>query len=149
MPRIATTTPDLSRHQSAGGWVLYDGECPLCTKAATRFSSLLQRHHFELAPLQAPWVQRRLELKPGEPLVEMKFLAADGRVFGGAVALLEIARRIWWAWPLFALAQIPGATPLAGWVYRRIAANRHCLGGACTVKKRGRHHGVTSFFEMP
>ena len=149
MTQTETTTADSMRHQLPGSWVFYDGECPLCTNAAARFSSLLHRYHFQLAPLQTPWVRHRLDLRPSEPLVEMKLVTADGQVYGGAEALLEIARRIWWAWPVFALAQVPGAMVLAGWVYHRIATNRACISGICTVNKKGRHHGATTFFEMP
>ena len=121
---------------SAQGWVLYDGECPLCTGAATRFTPFLLRHHFHLATLQTPWVQQRLGLKTDGPLAEMKLLAGDGRIFGGAEALLQIARTIWWARPMYALAQIPGAMVLFRVIYRVIAANRHCSNGACSIQKR-------------
>ena len=46
------------------------------------------------------------------PLVEMKILLRDGEIYGGADALVEIARAIWWLWPLFIFAQIPGAKAL-------------------------------------
>jgi predicted DCC family thiol-disulfide oxidoreductase YuxK len=116
------------------GWVLYDGECPLCLGTVARFGPLLRRHHFALASLQTSRVQKRLGLKPDESVVEMKLLLGDGTIFGGADAVVQIVRRIWWAWPLFALAQIPGAMILFRAIYRRIAANRHCLNGACSIK---------------
>lgn len=133
--------------EAARGWVLYDGECSLCTGAARRFQNLLHLHGFGLAPLQLPWVHRRLGTNAEEPPTEMKFLAADGQVYGGADALVQIARKIWWAWPLFAIAQIPGATVLLRAIYRRIAANRHCLNGACSIPAR--RHVTRVFFEMP
>lgn len=136
--------------EAAQGWVLYDGECPFCLNAAVRFAPMLRRHDFDLAPLQAPWVQQRLGLKPNEPLDEMKLLADDGQIYGGADALLQIARRIWWVWPLFALAQIPGTRILFRAIYRRVAANRHCLSRACSIQKPlARRHTTRTFFEMP
>jgi len=136
--------------ETAQGWVLYDGECPFCIAVITRLARTLRRHHFDLAPLQAPWVQKRIGLKPGAPLDEMKLLTDGGRVFGGADAWMEIARRIWWAWPLFALAQIPGAMIFLHVIYRWIAANRHCLNGAClTQKSPARRHITRTFLEMP
>ena len=149
MTTATTTTLKAQRDQTVRGWVLYDGDCPLCRAAVVRFASLLHRHRFQCAPLQTPWVQVQLGLKPGEPLDEMKLLAADGQIFGGAEALVQIARRIWWAWPLFALAQIPGAMILLRAIYRRVAANRQCLGGACQAKPRARHRAATTFLEMP
>ena len=64
----------------------------------------------------------------------MRLLLADGRELGGADALVEIARRIWWAWPLFALAQVPGVMLLLHAAYRQVAANRHCISGACRAR---------------
>ena len=120
--------------EAAQGWVLYDGECPLCLATVARFGPLLRRHHFDLASLQTPWVQKRLGLNSGEPLTEMKLLTTDDGIYGGADAALQIARKIWW--PLFALAKIPGITPLFHVIYRRIAANRTCFGGQCSIPKK-------------
>lgn len=135
---------------AARGWVLYDGNCPFCTGAAARFGSLLRRHHFDLAPLQTSWARKRLGLAFDESLTEMKLMACDETVYGGAEALAQIARRIWWAWPLFALAQIPGVMIFFRVIYRGVAANRHCLNGACYIQKPSvRHHTPRVFFEMP
>jgi predicted DCC family thiol-disulfide oxidoreductase YuxK len=80
-------------------------------------------------------VQKQLGLKPNEPLVEMKLLVNDKTIYGGAEALVQIARRIWWAWPLFTLAQLPGAMFLLRANYRWVAANRYCLSGKCSIPK--------------
>ena len=119
--------------EPAQGWVFYDGDCGLCTRAATRFAGLLARHQFRLAPLQAEWVRAQLGLGTEEPLAEMKLWVADARVYGGAAALVQIARRIWWAWPLFAMAHLPGGMAVLNQIYRRVAANRNCLGNVCQV----------------
>jgi predicted DCC family thiol-disulfide oxidoreductase YuxK len=120
------------------GWLFYDGECSLCTGAAARFQSFLNRHGFEIVPLQTNSARECLGLKANEVPDEMKLLTDAGKIFGGADALMQIARRIWWAWPLFALAQIPGAMIFARLVYRRIAANRHCLNGICRIQEKGK-----------
>src|SRR6185369_8744950 len=114
------------------GWVLYDGECRMCTGSARRFGPLLRRHRFGVAPLQDPSMSIRAGLKPGDPLTEMK-LVAGGKVFGGAEALLEIARGIWWAWPLYALSRLPGAKGCLSKMYQEVAARRNCLSGACAI----------------
>ncbi|HUA68117.1 MAG TPA: DCC1-like thiol-disulfide oxidoreductase family protein, partial [Candidatus Saccharimonadales bacterium] len=118
------------------GWVLYDGECSLCTGAVVRFASMLQRHRFGLAPLQAPWALQQLGLKPSEQFTEMKMLADDGKVYGGADALLQIARKIWWAWPLFAVSLLPGVRPLLRACYRQMATHRNCSGNSCKIRQR-------------
>ena len=129
-PIIRLNTP------ASRGWLFYDGECSLCTGAAARFQTFLNRHGFEIVPLQTDSARERLGLKANEVPDEMKLLTATGQIFGGADALLQIARRIWWAWPLFALAQIPSVMSLARLVYHRIAANRHCLNGICRIQEK-------------
>jgi predicted DCC family thiol-disulfide oxidoreductase YuxK len=134
--------------KTVGGRLFFDGECGLCTGAAMRFTPLLHRYHFELAPLQGVIGSQRLGLKTGEPLAEMKLLARDGRVFGGADAILEIARNIWWARPLCMFAFIPGVKGLFRRLYRWVAVNRHCSAGVCSFEKSFPHRHAT-FFEMP
>ena len=124
MTAAETAPVKAQRDEPVRGWVLYDGECPLCCATAARFTPLLLRHRYPLASLQTPWVQERLGLQPGAPLDEMKLLAADGKIFGGAAALLQIARHIRWAWPMFALAKIPGVKISLWAAYRRVARNR-------------------------
>ena len=87
-----------------------------------------------IAPLQTPALKGRAELKADEPLTEMK-LVADRRVFSGADAVIEITRRIWWAWPLYALSLVPGAKILLRHLYRAIAARRNCIAGRCELPK--------------
>ena len=135
MTTTQITPVTLARKPVRGGWVLYDGECSLCTTSAARFASLLHRYYFAVAPLQTPWMQERLQLEPGKPLLEMKLLTTGGEVFGGAEALWQIARRIWWAWPLFAVSFLPGARFLLDAVYRQVAARRNCFGGQCVIKR--------------
>jgi predicted DCC family thiol-disulfide oxidoreductase YuxK len=113
---------------------------------------LLVRRGLHPVPLQAAWARKRLGLGENDPLVEMKLLTREGAIYGGADALAEMARRIWWAWPLFALAQMPGANALLRKVYLRLAANRPCDDGRCAVPESGakEHRHVTSrFYEMP
>ena len=69
-------------------------------------------------------------------LREMRLLLADGRDLGGADAVVEIARHIWWAWPLWLVSRVPGARAILRAIYRVIAANRHCIGGACKIPRR-------------
>jgi len=118
------------------GWLLYDGECRWCVKAARRVAPLLRRHRFETAPLQTPGLRERAGLKAGEPLVEMKLLAGDGAVFGGVEAILHIVRRIWWARPLYVLAFVPGVKGCARRLYRHVAARRDCFSGTCAPEEK-------------
>jgi predicted DCC family thiol-disulfide oxidoreductase YuxK len=112
------------------GLIFYDGECALCAGWARRFERELRAAGFGLATLP--------NRQAGAAVAEMVVLTPEGRRFGGADAIVQIARRLWWAWPLFALAHAPGAMPALHAAYRRLAANRHCLGGACRVTRS--HH---------
>ena len=92
---------------------------------------MLRRRGFVLAPLQSLWVPAALGLSPRELLKEMRVFTANGDTYGGAHAVVFLARRIWWAWPLWALAQIPGAMRPLGALYRWIAAHRSCGSKTC------------------
>lgn len=117
------------------GWVFYDDTCHLCRASANRFRTILTRRHFHLLPLQSPDALCRLDADAASLMAEMRLLLRDGTSLGGADAIIEIARRIWWAWPLWLLGQIPGAMPLLRSGYRLLAANRHCLNGVCLVTR--------------
>ena len=85
-------------------------------------------------PLQADWVRRKLDLPEVELLREMRVLLPDGRMLAGAVAHAFLWGHVWWLLPLWLLHKLPGGARLIGWVYRRIAENRHALSRwiACT-----------------
>ena len=144
------------------GCVFYDGECSFCAGWAQLFERVLSKRGFALATLQsgtsimpvARALQReqsamgRQDARP--TFTGMRLQLADGCELGGSTALVAIARRIWWAWPLFALAQIPGVMLLLHAAYRLLAAKRHCISGACSLTcKELNHHRHTAFFELP
>jgi predicted DCC family thiol-disulfide oxidoreductase YuxK len=108
------------------GFILYDAECRMCRDMMRRFERTFTSRGFAFAPLQ-------LELKPGERPPEMRVRAADGRVFGGAEAVLFLAGFVWWGWPLRWFAKLPGAQALLHWIYRGIASRRSCDNGACLL----------------
>jgi predicted DCC family thiol-disulfide oxidoreductase YuxK len=113
--------------------IYYDDECLFCRDMLRLFGRALARRRFIFVPLQAPGAARLLGVSDDHLLDEMRVRLDDGVVFGGASAVLAIARRIWWAWPLWALSRVPGVMPVLDVAYRWIARNRHCLNGACAV----------------
>jgi len=126
------------------GWVLYDADCGFCTRWAWRIALFVGPRGFHLAPLQAPWVRLRLALPEAELLHEMRVLTAHDALYGGADALLYLARQIWWARPFAALAWLPGVMPLARALYRWVARNRHRLAEACMIPRAaGQRHAST------
>lgn len=70
-------------------------------------------------------------------LAEMRLRLADGTVFGGAVAVVALARCIWWAWPFWLASRLPGAMRVLRAGYRALAANRNCKGGICQIGGSG------------
>jgi len=146
---------EITDNKKVEGWVLYDAECRDCVRLARRFQTALTRRHFELLPLQTPWVRARLGITDAEWLAELRLLEPDGTVLGEADAIREIARHFWWTWPLRQLSRIPAVMNVLRMNYRWMARHRHGFGGACEISKPVREKQShrsgkrTSFFEMP
>ena len=131
MISLSSDITDAKGRRASAGWVFFDGECPFCISLVRRFLPVLAPRGFGLAPLQDPRVQELLALPAGDLLREMRALTPDGRVFGGADAVIWLAKGIWWAWPLYALAQLPGMRAALRAAYRWVAARRNCNNGTC------------------
>ena len=108
------------------GSILYDADCRMCRDMMRRFERTFRSRGFVFAPLQ-------LELKPGERPTEMRVRTPDGRLFGGADAVLFLAGFVWWGQPLKWFVKIPGAKRLLHRIYREIASRRSCDNGACLL----------------
>lgn len=122
----ATETTEAPDEVPFNGWIFYDGACSFCCELAQRFEGIFARRGFRFEPLQHEWVQRRLNLTREEALEEMRVLTSAGEVFGGADAVVELARRIWWAAPLAFLARFQPVHTLLHRGYRWVAARRTC-----------------------
>lgn len=110
----------------------------MCASLARRFRSPLEARGFGLAALQDPRAQALLNLPPAELLREMRLATAEGEILGGARAVVYLARRIWWAWPLHALSRIPGGMRVLDAGYRWFAVHRTCTERGCTAAVRTR-----------
>ena len=126
--------PHVTAYQAPAGWLVYDGDCALCTRLVRWFRRPLEVRGYALVPLQSPWIAARLHISysvaPEDLLKEMRVLTADGRCLGGSDAVLHLAREIWWTWPLWLLAKLPGMYRLLDLAYRTVATHRHCVGAA-------------------
>jgi predicted DCC family thiol-disulfide oxidoreductase YuxK len=109
------------------GWILYDANCSHCISAAKKFERIFGSRGFQILPLQTPWIEKRLGLGPGELLEEMRVLTATGEDFGGADAIVFLARQLWWTRPFYMMAKLPGGRGMLDRLYRRVAANRGCI----------------------
>jgi predicted DCC family thiol-disulfide oxidoreductase YuxK len=117
------------------GWILYDDSCGICRWWAMFLEDSLRRRGFEIAPLQAEWVIQQLELKEADLLSDLRLLKPDRSQLLGANAYRYTMRRIWWAWPLYLLAIVPGFRNIFNWSYRAFADNRHRISRTCGLKK--------------
>ena len=119
----------ITPYRPVAGWVVHDGACGVCQSLVRLVGPALRHQGFAFETLQAPWMAARLHISygiaPEELLKEMRVLTADGRALGGADAIIFLARHIWWLWPLWALAQVPGMNPLLRIGYRWFARHRH------------------------
>ena len=129
--KLSDATSDWPR-----AWVLYDGDCSLCRKWVDRFERTLTVRGFDLAPLQSTWVTECLDLPEDELLSRMRVLTRAGRDYAGADALIYLARRVWWAWPFWALAHLPFAKAVLRRAYDVLARHRHCSAGSCSLTPR-------------
>src|SRR6476469_3387883 len=99
------------------GSILYDADCRMCRDLMRRFEKTFTSRGFAFAPLP---------LEPGERPTEMRVRTADGRVFGGADAVIFLAGYVFWGLPLTWFARLPGAKRLLHRIYRQIASRRTC-----------------------
>jgi len=83
-------------------------------------------------------------LPPEELLREMRVATADGNLYGGAQAIVYLARQIWWAWPLYAAAKLPGVPRILDAGYRWFADHRTCASGMCSIPGKGIRDEVLS-----
>jgi predicted DCC family thiol-disulfide oxidoreductase YuxK len=121
------------------GWVLYDGDCGICIQLIRWIEPTIIHYGFTTLPLQTPWVKEKLGLttadQQSELLKEMRVLTTQGQVYGGADALLAMAKRIWWVFPLYGLTFFPGIKPLLRKSYYWVAERRHCSAQGCKISK--------------
>ncbi|MGB7846510.1 MAG: DUF393 domain-containing protein [Candidatus Acidiferrum sp.] len=117
-------TDGKGRH--AKGWLFFDAECGFCTRFARWLVPILARRGYAVAPLQDPRVGALLGMTRQELLRELRFLLSDGTQYGGANAVIAMAREIKWAQPLVWLSRIPGVMPLLDAGYCWVASQRSC-----------------------
>jgi alginate O-acetyltransferase complex protein AlgI len=114
--------------------IYFDAACGLCSAGERRFTRLLARRGYRLVPLQDPGAVALFGETPMQHNGEMQLRTAGGRTLGGADALVEISRSIWWARPLYVVARVPGAMPVLRAVYRVVARNRMGVSRVCRLE---------------
>ncbi|MFO0972519.1 MAG: lipase maturation factor family protein [Phycisphaerae bacterium] len=132
--------------------LIYDGDCGFCTRQVTRLRALAGER---VEMLTAQSAGERFPILPQtELLAAIHLVSPDGRITRGAAAILAVlalsgARR--WRAAAWGYSHLPGAAAVCEWGYRRVARNRHRLGGAAAcaidaVAPRPRHVAITWLF---
>jgi predicted DCC family thiol-disulfide oxidoreductase YuxK len=80
---------------SPKGWVLYDDSCGFCRRWVPFWAPTLRRRGYDIAPLQAAWVRKRLEPSTSQLFEDLRLLLSDGIQISGADVYRHIMRRIW------------------------------------------------------
>jgi predicted DCC family thiol-disulfide oxidoreductase YuxK len=119
------------------GWVLYDGGCGFCFRWVHFWESVIERRGFSLKDLQSAWEDGGLKRSQQNLLDDILVLTRDGKLESGADAYLFVARRIWWAWPFYAIFRLPGFNWMLWQGYRWFNRNRYRISRHCPLPPRG------------
>jgi predicted DCC family thiol-disulfide oxidoreductase YuxK len=136
MISLSAEITDTKGRRAARGWIFFDRDCNVCTSLARRFRRTFEKRGFGLAALQDPRVAALLALPPEQLLREMRVVTSEGEIHGGAGAIVYLARQVWWAWPLYAAAQLPIVLRILDAGYRWFADHRKCVSGMCSVANK-------------
>lgn len=117
------------------GWILYDGACGFCFRWVHFWEKVVERRGFALKDLQTAQQDGLLRAPPESLLDDIRILTSSGTLVSGADAYLYVARRIWWAWPFYALFSIPGFRWILGYGYRWFSRNRHRISRRCPLPR--------------
>jgi predicted DCC family thiol-disulfide oxidoreductase YuxK len=102
--------------------VVFDGECNLCNRSVQFIIKRDARGVFEFAPLQWAVSRRIIADKPTNS--DSVLLLEDGKLFARSDAVLRIARRLRFPWPLlYAFIVVP--RPIRDAINNWIARNRY------------------------
>ncbi len=102
------------------GWILYDGSCGFCYWWVHLWEKVVAKRGFALKDLQTASADGTLSIDKNQLFDDIRVLDTEGRLISGADAYLYVAKKIWWAWPFYALFCQPGSARL--W--------RQCIAGS-------------------
>jgi predicted DCC family thiol-disulfide oxidoreductase YuxK len=105
--------------------ILFDGTCNLCN-GLVRFVIARDPHaRFQFGALQSPSARRVLaRLETPDPLPDTIVLVESGKVFTQSTAVLRIARRLRFPFPL-AVTLLVVPRPWRDWMYAWVARHRY------------------------
>jgi len=122
----------------AEGWILYDGGCGFCFRWAHFWKKIVERRGFAIKDLQSAAEEGLLQIPQDSLLDDIRVLPRNGELQSGADAYLYVARRIWWAWPFYAIFSLPGFNRLLWWGYRWFNRNRYRISRHCPLPREAK-----------
>jgi predicted DCC family thiol-disulfide oxidoreductase YuxK len=120
------------------GWILYDGGCGFCFRWVHFWKKAVEPRGFALKDLQSAYADGSLQLSRANLLDDIRVLTSSGKLESGADAYLCVARRIWWAWPFYAIFSLPGFNWMLWRGYRWFNRNRYRISRHCPLPQRAR-----------
>jgi predicted DCC family thiol-disulfide oxidoreductase YuxK len=128
----------LSAHRSESdlpreGWILYDGGCGFCFQWVHLWKEVVGLRGFALKDLQSASADGSLRVPQENLLDDIRVLTRSGKLESGADAYLYVARRIWWAWPFYAIFRLPGFNSVLWLGYRWFNRNRYRISRHCPL----------------
>jgi hypothetical protein len=76
-------------------------------------------------------VQERISLATNELTSDIRLLLPNGSLISGPEVYRYVMRRIWWAYPLYLLSEVPGLRQIFDWSYRTFARHRLRISSTC------------------
>jgi len=118
------------------GWVLYDGGCGFCFRWVHFWEKAIEQRGFALKDLQSARDDGSLRIPHQKLLDDILVSTRDGKLESGADAYLFVARRIWWAWPFYAIFRLPGFNWILWQGYRWFNRNRYRISRHCPLPQQ-------------
>lgn len=118
------------------GWILYDGGCGFCFRWVHFWQKVVERRGFAIRDLQSASADGSLQIPEENLLDDIRVLTRDGRLVSGADAYLYVSRKIWWAWPLYAVFRLPGFNSMLWLGYRWFNRNRYRISRHCPLPQQ-------------
>jgi predicted DCC family thiol-disulfide oxidoreductase YuxK len=125
------------------GWILYDGQCGFCFRWVHFWKNVVGSRGFAIKDLQTASAEGILQIPNENLLDDIRVVTRHGQLASGAEAYLYVARRIWWAWPFYAVFTLPGCNWLLWRGYKWFNRNRYRISRHCPLPEKT-HIGETS-----
>lgn len=131
-PAVEQSQPAFPRE----GWILYDGQCRFCWRWVHFWKDVVGSRGLAIMDLQSASADRMLQISQENLLDDIRVLTRSGKLESGADAYLYVARRIWWAWPFYAIFSMPGFNWILWRGYKWFNRNRYRISRHCSLPQK-------------